>query len=95
MVAPVAVQVKLVAPVTFATEAVPVAEKNLAPVLVIVPGCAGTAVDNVVDLKLLLQPFDAMARTDNVPPVNPAPATNTIELPVAFPVMVVPVGIVH
>ena len=95
MVAPVAVHVKLVAPVTFATEAVPAATIAVAPVLVIVPGWAGTAVDKVVDLKLLLQPFEAIARTDKVPPAKPAPATNTIELPVAFPEMVVPAGIVH
>ena len=95
MVAPMAVQVKLVAPVTLATEAVPFAEKIVAPVLVIVPGWAGTAVDNVVDRKLLLQPFDAIALTERVPPVNPAPATKTIEFPVAFPEMVVPAGIVH
>lgn len=95
MVAPVAVHVKLVAPGTLATEAVPVAKRIVAPVFVIVPGCAGTAVDSVVLLKLLLQPFEAIARTDNVPPVNPAPATKTIELPVALPDILVPVGMVH
>ena len=59
------------------------------------PGLAGADADKVIDLRLLLHPVDEIARTDNVPPVNEVPETNTIELPVAFPEMLVPEGIVH